>query len=184
MDLDRKIWCRLQGNVQLLQPSLRVWICSLAQSCSAPVPFLQVPLHMDIQKSNRGKDLHNMVEHFQNLGIHQPNMADFMSPCLTLVSVSLRLHLSWTLDHVLIPVGRLKNPLLCKAGARGSGGDNGCIMVAVWLPYGAIVTLWLYILYPMVTICLHKGFRSMKAVGKPQKKLLRSWLQHEESWRD
>jgi len=46
-----------------------------------------------------------------------------LSPYLTLASVSLRLHLSWTLDHVLIPVGRLKNPLLCKAGGRGSGGD-------------------------------------------------------------
>ena len=78
-----------------------------------------------------------------------------LSPYLTLASVSLRLHLSWTLDHVLIPVGRLKNPLLCKARGRG-----------VWRWYG----------YTMVTICLHKGFRSMKAVGKPHKKSLRSWL--------
>lgn len=29
------------------------------------------------------------------------------------------LHLSWTLDHVLIPVGRLKNPLLCKVFGFG-----------------------------------------------------------------
>ena len=53
MDLGRKISCRLQGNVRLLQPSLRVWICSSAelQCMSLPLPFL----HMDIQKSNQGK---------------------------------------------------------------------------------------------------------------------------------
>lgn len=66
MDLGRKIWCRLQGNVRLLQPSLRVWICSSAQlQCmSLPLPSLQVPPAHGYSKKQPRKDLQNMVEHF------------------------------------------------------------------------------------------------------------------------
>lgn len=34
-----------------------------------------------------------------------------------------RLHLSWTLSHVLIPATRRKHPMLCKAGSEGR--DSG-----------------------------------------------------------
>ncbi len=92
------------------------------------------------------------TNHIQTLHISYYDL----TPCLTLpkrwtinvlATIPLRLHLSWTLDHVLIPVGRLKNPLLCKAGGWG--------LEVIWLPFG----------YNM----LGRGSGAWKRLVKPRK---------------